>query len=235
MVFFSWLNWDHISNYRFLSEFLKTKFQTKKKRENELLNSPATTEHPALSARFHIHFTFHWQNYVVDQLLSLAMVIPNDFIPDLYVYIYIKCTENPELLYRWSCFFSASTGNHHVMLETSWFEKIPNQPACWAEMEVTSLGHNLGISETNSGKICEKPHRRLGGFKHKPWMKHMQTSNFFSLHLPFRVETGWNSGFFARFRPNWIIFPRVSGSKSSRCLRNHHRNVTSTTWESVKV
>lgn len=53
-------------------------------------NSPATTEHPALSAGFHIHFTFHWQNYVVDQLLSLAMVIPNDFIPDLYVYIYIS-------------------------------------------------------------------------------------------------------------------------------------------------
>ena len=147
----------------------------------------------------------------------------------IYVYIYIKCTENPESLYRWSCFFFLSSGNRHVG-NHQWFEKIPNQPACWAEMEVTSLGHNLGISETNSGKICEKPHRRLGGFKHKPWMKHMQTWCFFSLHLPFRVEKA-----FPKVSANWIIFPRVLGSKSSRCLRNHHRKVTSTTWESVKV
>lgn len=105
--FFSWLNWDHISNYRFLSEFLKTKFQTKKKRENELLKLPSNHRTPSTLSPFPHPFHF-----------SLAELCrwSTPFIGDghsqrfhtwfICIYIYIKCTENPELLYRWSCFFS---------------------------------------------------------------------------------------------------------------------------------
>lgn len=104
LPFFKRISQDEISNKKKEGKWTS---ETPQQPQNTQHSQPVSTSISLFTGRtMSLINSFHWRW----SFPTISYLI--------YMYIYIKCTENPELLYRWSCFFSASSGNHHVMLET---------------------------------------------------------------------------------------------------------------------
>lgn len=94
LPFFKRISQDEISNKKKEGKWTS---ETPQQPQNTQHSQPVSTSISLFTGRtMSLINSFHWR-------WSFPTI---SYLVYMYIYIYIKCTENPELLYRWSCFFS---------------------------------------------------------------------------------------------------------------------------------